>query len=269
MFLSVVSGECCEYSLISRPVSLRQSAYGTSGWASVTVARLRRSTTSIDTTRQRTRRPGRWRSRRRPRREPNAARGTAGGADAHPRGRQQRRSPRPARRRRGGRATCPGHRDHIPDRPAFGRPPAGETRLLTGGPPSPRTRTARSPEVAPRRKATCALKWTASAGSRHRSRAPPLRNDATPGPLSIGPEPSGHGLTTGRGDSPALGGFGDGNESFIRVVRGPDRRGQDHGVRGHQTPRGLVGAWEVARRYFGHHDTPSTLFGVSVLGYRN
>jgi enamine deaminase RidA (YjgF/YER057c/UK114 family) len=29
----------------------------------------------------------------------------------------------------------------------------------------------------------------------------------------------------------------------------------------------LVGAWEVVRRHFGDHDAPSTLLGVSVLGY--
>jgi enamine deaminase RidA (YjgF/YER057c/UK114 family) len=29
----------------------------------------------------------------------------------------------------------------------------------------------------------------------------------------------------------------------------------------------LVTAWEVVRRHFGEHDAPSTLLGVSVLGY--
>jgi enamine deaminase RidA (YjgF/YER057c/UK114 family) len=29
----------------------------------------------------------------------------------------------------------------------------------------------------------------------------------------------------------------------------------------------LVTAWEVVRRHFGEHDAPSTLVGVSVLGY--
>jgi enamine deaminase RidA (YjgF/YER057c/UK114 family) len=29
----------------------------------------------------------------------------------------------------------------------------------------------------------------------------------------------------------------------------------------------LVAAWEVVRRHFGDHDAPSTLLGVSVLGY--
>jgi enamine deaminase RidA (YjgF/YER057c/UK114 family) len=29
----------------------------------------------------------------------------------------------------------------------------------------------------------------------------------------------------------------------------------------------LVTAWEVVRRHFGRHDAPSTLLGVSVLGY--
>jgi len=31
----------------------------------------------------------------------------------------------------------------------------------------------------------------------------------------------------------------------------------------------LVTAWEVVRRHFGSHDAPSTLLGVSVLGYRD
>jgi enamine deaminase RidA (YjgF/YER057c/UK114 family) len=31
----------------------------------------------------------------------------------------------------------------------------------------------------------------------------------------------------------------------------------------------LVAAWEVVRRHLGHHDAPSTLLGVSVLGYRD
>ena len=29
----------------------------------------------------------------------------------------------------------------------------------------------------------------------------------------------------------------------------------------------LVTAWEVVKRHFGNHDAPSTLLGVSVLGY--
>jgi enamine deaminase RidA (YjgF/YER057c/UK114 family) len=29
----------------------------------------------------------------------------------------------------------------------------------------------------------------------------------------------------------------------------------------------LVAAWEVVKRHFGSHDAPSTLLGVSVLGY--
>lgn len=29
----------------------------------------------------------------------------------------------------------------------------------------------------------------------------------------------------------------------------------------------LVSAWEVVRDAFGEHDVPSTLFGVTVLGY--
>lgn len=31
----------------------------------------------------------------------------------------------------------------------------------------------------------------------------------------------------------------------------------------------LVTAWDVVRRHFGDHDAPSTLLGVSVLGYRD
>lgn len=31
----------------------------------------------------------------------------------------------------------------------------------------------------------------------------------------------------------------------------------------------LLAAWEVVRRRFGDHDAPSTLLGVSVLGYRD
>lgn len=31
--------------------------------------------------------------------------------------------------------------------------------------------------------------------------------------------------------------------------------------------RDLTAAWEVVRRAFGHHEVPSTLVGVSVLGY--
>ena len=29
----------------------------------------------------------------------------------------------------------------------------------------------------------------------------------------------------------------------------------------------LMTAWEVVKRHFGNHDAPSTLLGVSVLGY--
>jgi enamine deaminase RidA (YjgF/YER057c/UK114 family) len=31
----------------------------------------------------------------------------------------------------------------------------------------------------------------------------------------------------------------------------------------------LVAAWDVVRRHFGDHEAPSTLLGVSVLGYRD
>ncbi len=31
----------------------------------------------------------------------------------------------------------------------------------------------------------------------------------------------------------------------------------------------LLAAWEVVHRHFGDHDAPSTLLGVSVLGYRD
>jgi enamine deaminase RidA (YjgF/YER057c/UK114 family) len=31
----------------------------------------------------------------------------------------------------------------------------------------------------------------------------------------------------------------------------------------------LVAAWEVVRRHFGDHDPPSTLLGVTVLGWRD
>ncbi|MHB1931228.1 MAG: RidA family protein [Acidimicrobiales bacterium] len=31
----------------------------------------------------------------------------------------------------------------------------------------------------------------------------------------------------------------------------------------------LLTAWEVVHRHFGEHDAPSTLLGVSVLGYRD
>ena len=31
----------------------------------------------------------------------------------------------------------------------------------------------------------------------------------------------------------------------------------------------LLTAWEVVKRHFGSHDAPSTLLGVSVLGYRD
>lgn len=31
----------------------------------------------------------------------------------------------------------------------------------------------------------------------------------------------------------------------------------------------LVTAWQVYRDYFGEHDVPSTLIGVTVLGYKD
>ncbi|MGN9161912.1 RidA family protein [Clostridium sulfidigenes] len=36
-----------------------------------------------------------------------------------------------------------------------------------------------------------------------------------------------------------------------------------------QNQSDLVTAWETIRKEFGNHDVPSTLFGVSVLGYTN
>ena len=36
-----------------------------------------------------------------------------------------------------------------------------------------------------------------------------------------------------------------------------------------QRQEDLVAAWEVVRRWFGGHDAPSTLLGVSVLGYND
>jgi enamine deaminase RidA (YjgF/YER057c/UK114 family) len=36
-----------------------------------------------------------------------------------------------------------------------------------------------------------------------------------------------------------------------------------------QRPDELHAAWAVVRRHFGEHDAPSTLLGVSVLGYRD
>jgi enamine deaminase RidA (YjgF/YER057c/UK114 family) len=36
-----------------------------------------------------------------------------------------------------------------------------------------------------------------------------------------------------------------------------------------QKQEDLLTAWEVVSRHFGNHDAPSTLVGVSVLGYRN
>jgi enamine deaminase RidA (YjgF/YER057c/UK114 family) len=36
-----------------------------------------------------------------------------------------------------------------------------------------------------------------------------------------------------------------------------------------QRQEDLRAAWEVVRRHFGSHDAPSTLLGVSVLGYRD
>jgi hypothetical protein len=34
-----------------------------------------------------------------------------------------------------------------------------------------------------------------------------------------------------------------------------------------QNPRDLVTAWDVIKKEFGDHDVPSTLSGVTVLGY--
>jgi enamine deaminase RidA (YjgF/YER057c/UK114 family) len=36
-----------------------------------------------------------------------------------------------------------------------------------------------------------------------------------------------------------------------------------------QRQEDLLAAWEVVSRHFGKHDAPSTLVGVSVLGYRD
>jgi enamine deaminase RidA (YjgF/YER057c/UK114 family) len=36
-----------------------------------------------------------------------------------------------------------------------------------------------------------------------------------------------------------------------------------------QRQEDLLAAWEVVRRWFGDHDAPSTLLGVSVLGYND
>ena len=36
-----------------------------------------------------------------------------------------------------------------------------------------------------------------------------------------------------------------------------------------QRQEDLAAAWEVVRRHFGEHDAPSTLLGVTVLGYRD
>jgi enamine deaminase RidA (YjgF/YER057c/UK114 family) len=36
-----------------------------------------------------------------------------------------------------------------------------------------------------------------------------------------------------------------------------------------QRQEDLLTAWEVVRRWFGDHDAPSTLLGVSVLGYND
>ena len=36
-----------------------------------------------------------------------------------------------------------------------------------------------------------------------------------------------------------------------------------------QNREDLLAAWEVVSRHFGAHDVPSTLLGVSVLGYRD
>ena len=36
-----------------------------------------------------------------------------------------------------------------------------------------------------------------------------------------------------------------------------------------QRQEDLLAAWEVVRRWFGEHDAPSTLLGVTVLGYND
>jgi enamine deaminase RidA (YjgF/YER057c/UK114 family) len=36
-----------------------------------------------------------------------------------------------------------------------------------------------------------------------------------------------------------------------------------------QNREDLLAAWEIVSRHFGDHDVPSTLLGVSVLGYRD
>jgi enamine deaminase RidA (YjgF/YER057c/UK114 family) len=36
-----------------------------------------------------------------------------------------------------------------------------------------------------------------------------------------------------------------------------------------QRQEDLLAAWEIVSRHFGAHDVPSTLLGVSVLGYRD
>ena len=36
-----------------------------------------------------------------------------------------------------------------------------------------------------------------------------------------------------------------------------------------QNREDLLAAWEIVSRHFGAHDIPSTLLGVSVLGYRD
>jgi enamine deaminase RidA (YjgF/YER057c/UK114 family) len=36
-----------------------------------------------------------------------------------------------------------------------------------------------------------------------------------------------------------------------------------------QHEQDLSTTWEVVRRHFGKHDAPSTLLGVTVLGYRD
>jgi enamine deaminase RidA (YjgF/YER057c/UK114 family) len=36
-----------------------------------------------------------------------------------------------------------------------------------------------------------------------------------------------------------------------------------------QNREDLLAAWEIVSRHFGAHDVPSTLLGVSVLGYRD
>jgi enamine deaminase RidA (YjgF/YER057c/UK114 family) len=53
----------------------------------------------------------------------------------------------------------------------------------------------------------------------------------------------------------ALGAAGASIEDVIRVLVASTQRAD------------LVAAWEVVRDAFGRHDVPSTMFGVTVLGY--